>query len=65
MWKLKAQPANLAESQLPGTFTDATATRVIETTQEQIHEFQEKAKREIATALRQVPGEFPKETLES
>ncbi|KAB5595731.1 hypothetical protein CTheo_744 [Ceratobasidium theobromae] len=46
MWKLKTQPATPSGSQ--SSATDAT--------QEQIHEFQEKAKREIAAALRQVPG---------
>ncbi|CAE6433903.1 unnamed protein product [Rhizoctonia solani] len=56
MWKLKSQPADATEAQPPATFTDATATGVIQATQEQINTFKENSKREIAEALSKVPG---------
>jgi hypothetical protein len=55
MWKLKTQPS-VAESVPPATFTDATATGLIQATQEQITAYQERAKSEIAAALKKVPG---------
>ncbi|CAE6423017.1 unnamed protein product [Rhizoctonia solani] len=56
MWKLKSQPDDATGSQPPSTFTDATATGVIQATQEQIDAFKENSKREIAEALSKVPG---------
>ncbi|CEL55162.1 hypothetical protein RSOLAG1IB_01170 [Rhizoctonia solani AG-1 IB] len=56
MWKLKSQPADATQTQPPATFTDATATGVIQETQEQINAFKENSKREIAEALSKVPG---------
>ncbi|QRV74894.1 Dabb domain-containing protein [Ceratobasidium sp. AG-Ba] len=55
MWKLKTQPS-VAASDPPTTFTDATATGVIQATQEQIAEYQANAMKEISTALSKVPG---------
>ncbi|KAG8745881.1 hypothetical protein FRC12_014423 [Ceratobasidium sp. 428] len=55
MWKLKTQPS-VAAPDPTSTFTDATATSVIQATQEQIDEYQNKAKQEISTALSKVPG---------
>ena len=56
IWKLKGSPDADEESQLPATFTDATASGVIQATQEQIKIYKENSKREIAEALRKVPG---------
>ncbi|KAL5635164.1 hypothetical protein ACGC1H_003006 [Rhizoctonia solani] len=56
MWKLKGSPDAGEESEPPATFTDATATGVIQATQGQIDAFKENSKREIAEALRKVPG---------
>jgi predicted HicB family RNase H-like nuclease len=58
MWKLKSQPADATQTQPPATFTDATATGVIQETQEQINAFKENSKREIAEALSKVPGKL-------
>ncbi|KAG9124803.1 hypothetical protein FRC07_010201, partial [Ceratobasidium sp. 392] len=55
MWKLKTQPP-VAVTDPPSTFTDATATSVIQATQEQNAEYQARAKEEIAAALSKVPG---------
>ncbi|CAE6412021.1 unnamed protein product [Rhizoctonia solani] len=56
MWKLKGSPDAGGESQPPATFTDATATGVIQATQGQIDIYKENSKREIADALRKIPG---------
>lgn len=40
----------------PATFTDATATGVIEATHGEINAYQEKVMKDISTALKQVPG---------
>ncbi|CAE7208965.1 unnamed protein product [Rhizoctonia solani] len=56
MWKLKGSPDADVESNPPTTFTDATATGVIQATQEQIDAYKEDSKREIAEALIKVPG---------
>ncbi|CAE6461151.1 unnamed protein product [Rhizoctonia solani] len=56
IWKLKSQPDATGGSQVPATFTDATATGVIEATQEQIDAYKAESRREIAEALNKVPG---------
>lgn len=57
LFKLKPQPS-LSGSVQSATFTDATATGVIQVTQDEINIYQAKAMEDIAAALKQVPGKF-------
>ncbi|KAF8604612.1 hypothetical protein BDV93DRAFT_555470 [Ceratobasidium sp. AG-I] len=55
LFKLKAHPS-LEGATPPATFTDATATNVIEATHGEINAHQEKIKSDITAALKKVPG---------